>query len=219
VDLSRVCEYEGTIEFLPNGRFLGLKSNESFELWDLQTGLRDDRFTGRWLVVLQREKNPAPGYVPTTGELSVYFKPSTVISRVAFSPDSHFLAAAGGKQIFLWDLNTNSSTCTLTSYSSISCVVFSFDVRLLACGSRDGTVSIWNLDRAALCKTLTKNGSSVDCVAFSPDGRLLASGNVAGTRLYDVAGIAVSGFRGGLRGPTLDAGHARAGCIAATSHE
>jgi WD40 repeat protein len=54
---------------------------------------------------------------------------------------------------------------------------FSLDGRLLATGSDDGTVRLWDPTTGATIQTLEGYSGSVQAVAFSPDGRLLASGS------------------------------------------
>ncbi|KAG2411924.1 hypothetical protein HFD88_009480 [Aspergillus terreus] len=61
--------------------------------------------------------------------------------------------------------------------SSVESVVFSPDGRLLASGSYDKTVRLWDPATGALQQTLIGHTDSVSSVAFSPDGRLLASGS------------------------------------------
>ncbi|KAL4747489.1 hypothetical protein BDW72DRAFT_196701 [Aspergillus terricola var. indicus] len=71
---------------------------------------------------------------------------------------------------------------------SVEFVAFSPDDRLLASGSRDHTVRLWDPATGTLQQTLEGHRDSVYSVAFSHDGRLLASGSIDDTvRLWDPA--------------------------------
>lgn len=58
----------------------------------------------------------------------------------------------------------------------VSCVAFSPDSSLVASGSMDSTVKIWNANTGECIRTLEGHPFQVWSVAFSPDGKTLASG-------------------------------------------
>jgi WD40 repeat protein len=67
-------------------------------------------------------------------------------------------------------------------------VSFSADGRVLASGSHDNTVRLWDPATGACTRTLEGHTDSVWGVSFSADGRVLASGSRDNTvRLWDPA--------------------------------
>ena len=69
----------------------------------------------------------------------------------------------------------------------VSAVAFSPDGHLLATGSLDNTIKIWDVASGREIRTLNGHSSGVRSVAFSPDGRSLASGSYDTTvKLWDV---------------------------------
>ncbi len=65
-----------------------------------------------------------------------------------------------------------------TGHTGAVCsVAFSPDRKVLASGSGDNTIKLWDLNSKSQITTLKGHSKEVNSVAFSPDGKLLASGS------------------------------------------
>ncbi|KAJ5195464.1 uncharacterized protein N7498_008902 [Penicillium cinerascens] len=68
---------------------------------------------------------------------------------------------------------------TLEGHSKrVNSVIFSHDSKLLASGSDDGMIKVWNADSGECLQTFEGHNDSVNSVTFSNDSRLLASASV-----------------------------------------
>ncbi|MEH2335638.1 serine/threonine-protein kinase [Nostoc sp.] len=61
--------------------------------------------------------------------------------------------------------------------SPVNSVAISPDGQILASGSTDGKIKVWNLEIKEEIYTLTEHSASINCVAISSDGETLASGS------------------------------------------
>ena len=113
-------------------------------------------------------------------------------SNVAYSPDGTQLAVPSSIGIWLYDAHsgealdllardtgTRPDADRLTVYS----VAYSPDGSMLASGSHDQVICLWDAATNELKNTLTEHTDRVLSVAYSPDGSTLASGSGDGTVL------------------------------------
>lgn len=89
---------------------------------------------------------------------------------------SHF-AVASGDSIDLCTFDGDGPIGKLSGHGgSVESICFSPDGRVLASGSLDGTIRIWDVAEGKQIECIEGlGGDQVECVAFSPDGRWLLS--------------------------------------------
>ncbi|WP_334747473.1 WD40 repeat domain-containing protein [Nostoc sp.] len=101
---------------------------------------------------------------------SVAYSPK--ISQVN-SPIGATLASADAKSVKVWNPNTGKLLRILSGQAWT--VSFSPDGQILASGSQDGSLNLWDISSGKLIRTF-KHSEPVINVVFSPDGQTLASG-------------------------------------------
>lgn len=129
---------------------------------------------------------------------------------VAFSPtDNTLLATAGSdRYLRLWRVESGkiSEIQNRSVHSKrIMCVSFSPDGKLLATGSADNTVILWNVDTLEILATFKGHSETISSLAFSSRSDRLASGSYDGTvKLWDTSPQAWRGARQPLELTTLE---------------
>jgi WD40 repeat protein len=171
----------GSLAISPDGRSIAIGLiNGQVQLWDIATGNHEHTLLAH----------------------------STVVSYVAFSPDSSKLLISGGGAgdyvLQLWDAETGEKLREFPELKEPRVGIFSPDGRYVIAGGRpsDPRAVMWDAETGEEIRTfvdLTGRGSitHVQAFAFSPDGRYVLIGSAIGTSwIFEVeTGIEIRRFK------------------------
>jgi len=179
-ELRRILAQNPTtaLAFAPDGGVLACAGEGEVTLWEPRSGKRQATLTGHC------------GSVPA----------------LAFSPDGKLLACASegqwfghemmcakGGEVQLWDVAAARRRQVLgKSRTQKLALTWSPDGKVLAVGSSDNAVRLWDLSTGQPQRKVLRH-KELRTIAFSADGRTLASGGEDGVRLWDVQTMKLRG--------------------------
>jgi serine/threonine protein kinase len=192
-----------SLAYAPNGKRLATAGGEgTVRLWD--TAKRQELLTlpghsrevnalafspdGLTLASAGHDKH-VKLWDPTTGKLGLTLSNSSdAVLCVAYSPDGRWLAGSamtGG--VKLWEPTTGKDVGNCGHARRVWAIAFAPKRELLATGSHDRTIKLWDLSAKPFKPKVLEVGSEVWALAASPSGQLLASGSHDGAvRLWDL---------------------------------
>ena len=184
-DLRGYNGWDVAVAFSPDGKTIASGgSNGSLRLWDVNTGELISKITGPTGAINSVLFSPNGQIFANTdhqGNIRLRNAQTGALLHaltgpdIAFSPDSQMLAILQNNAVDLRDVKTGELLHTITKNGISNDVALSPNGEMLATGSSDKNVPIWDVKTRTLRHTLTGHRRNVKSVAFSPDSRTLAS--------------------------------------------
>jgi WD40 repeat protein len=139
-----------SVTFSPNGKTLASGSDRTIRLWDATTGFHKQTIeqSGYNVAFIENGKTLVSGsrlYDAVTGQRKQTLNVSN-LNYVSINSDATILAGVSSSRILLWDIATEIEVASLTGHTStIYSLTFSPDGKILASGSNDRTIRLWDL--------------------------------------------------------------------------
>lgn len=173
-------------KFSPDGiTFVsGHQENGEIRLWITESGFEGKNFQEKTDL---SKVAPLPSFAIQNPDRR---KNIAGILTLAYAPNKQTIVSAHNNHcIRIWDISSKTEIYTLLGHKEkINTVVYSSDSKLVASGSFDNTIHIWNLKEGKLKDVFIQQKNSINALAFSPtENELLASGSADGNvHFWDV---------------------------------
>jgi WD40 repeat protein len=147
--------------------------------WGASTAFSPD---GRWLAFYSAQEDQVRLWSAVANHEVAALRSPRNVRFLGFGPGGPSLVAVGTDSATVWDLaGTGERRHFAGHQGGVPGLAFSPDGKLLASGSNDRTVCVWDVATGAVLKRIGGFvGSTVHDVAFSSDGQLLAASDWGG---------------------------------------
>jgi WD40 repeat protein len=201
--LENHSDRSNAVKWSPDGTLIASASNDhTIKIWEAETGellkvlsghsdvVTDLEFTPGGELLFSASKDntfkvwePTTGKMlsevePTTGEMLSGLEPNEIIfNGITISHDGLLIALASSDGIRTWSYLSGKLLWHQAPSQTGFAVKFSPDGNLLASGSDDMAVTMWEPTTGNLQFKLSDHSDAVTALEFSLDGKLLASGS------------------------------------------
>ena len=130
-----------------------------------------------------------------SGQETTTLAAETTIKRFVLSPDNQSIAYVGLYDVRIKDLSTGQERSIMEAGKplyDVTAIAYNADGSLLAMGTHDGPISVWDIKTSQTLVELAGHQDQVNGIAFSPDGKTLYSagwqeGFESTVRAWDIA--------------------------------
>jgi hypothetical protein len=202
----QVLRFSKNAKVLLAGGGLGGKSG-TVVLWDIATGdrianvgnesdavLAADLSADHQFVALGGPDKRVKIYQTKDGKATGLIKKHTEwVTAIAYSPDGKYLGTAdrnGGIEI--WESAADPKPFNTLAGHKSGVTALAFMPGVLASGSEDGTIKLWNVKEGTESKSWNAHPGGVLSVDFTPDGRLVSCGRDKVAKVWDATGKAIA---------------------------
>lgn len=174
------------VSYSGDGRRILSASNKEVLLWDAADGHCVLALSATNTNIYQAALSPDAGVIAYRGNSSLYLYHVTSATgstitlpgsahAATFSPDGRCIAAATETSIWIWTAANLAVVRSIDTPSFPLRLAFSYDGTRIACGLKDGSVCVWQVDSEDAPHVFQGHTGWVYDVAWSPDGAQIAS--------------------------------------------
>ena len=197
-NLTKEAEFSGflpneTIGFLPNNLILAATADRSLKLWSTSTGHRLNLENARYEKNCQKNNSELGDFLVAGSSIGVFTDSATAqflcgINRnsraldEAFNVNQYLAFGLDNQRVEVWSqADKPESKIIQNGKGKTKAVAITKDGRLLAAGSDDGMIRLYQLDTMELLRTLDHHTAPILDLVFSSDGKMLISSSEDGS--------------------------------------
>jgi WD40 repeat protein len=166
-----------------DGKIVADLGDDALRIWNIATGEHTEIPSEKSAVAVALSGDGTTLAVASADEVAIFNdgRPAAKIkSNAAFlslSGDGKLLAtASAGGEIQVWKTADGALQKHLPGVAGVSALRLSPQNQVLAVGTKDGRVTLWDLQSGAQSFEAKKHSAMVNAIGFSADGKLMATG-------------------------------------------